>query len=300
MARTMHRIHHVAGFMFVVWRLISAALLTTPPLLPFNLRPHPEPPRRALSAARPLPAHPAWPIRPRGPPTPFAANPTEASWPQPTSPRDTFPAETTPNPSFDSHELLHGEGPNGTPVRAGTSPPAGPEASHKNKAEPSASGPRHRYAVRESITATTAAAAATAAATKVTTRAAITGGTLFLGSGNVHRQVPAIQRGSVHGFNGLLRLLGRAHRYEGKAPGATRHAVHHQVGLDHRAVCSECILEIVLSRVEREISNKQFRAHAILLLSFCLRLTATFRRLFPTVGFQIVTEPSSLEDFPCL
>jgi hypothetical protein len=32
---------------------------------------------------------------------------------------------------------------------------------------------------------------------------------------------------------------------------------------------------------------------------YCLRLTFAFSELFPTIGFQITTEPSSLEDLPC-
>ena len=32
----------------------------------------------------------------------------------------------------------------------------------------------------------------------------------------------------------------------------------------------------------------------------CPRLNFAFTRLFPFIGFQIITEPSSLEDLPCL
>ena len=32
----------------------------------------------------------------------------------------------------------------------------------------------------------------------------------------------------------------------------------------------------------------------------CPRLTVPFSRLIPTIGFKIITEPSSLEDLPCL
>ena len=33
---------------------------------------------------------------------------------------------------------------------------------------------------------------------------------------------------------------------------------------------------------------------------YCPRLNFAFARLFPLIGFQIITEPGSLEDSPCL
>ncbi len=33
---------------------------------------------------------------------------------------------------------------------------------------------------------------------------------------------------------------------------------------------------------------------------YCTRLDFAFTRLFPIIGFQIITETSSLEDLPCL
>src|SRR3954468_19016820 len=58
----------------------------------------------------------------------------------------------------------------------------------------------------------------------------------------------------------------------------------------------KCVLEVIFCGVEGKISHKQFRTHAIPLLSTNLALF----RLIPTIGFKIITEPSSPEDSPCL
>ena len=65
--------------------------------------------------------------------------------------------------------------------------------------------------------------------------------------------------------------------------------------VDDRPVRREGVLEIVLGDVEGKISNKQFCTHVM----FYCATNAAFTRLFPTIGFQIVTETSSLEDLPC-
>ena len=44
---------------------------------------------------------------------------------------------------------------------------------------------------------------------------------------------------------------------------ATAHAVHHQVGLDDRAVRGKGVLQVIFSGVEGKISNKQFRTHVM-------------------------------------
>ena len=62
-----------------------------------------------------------------------------------------------------------------------------------------------------------------------------------------------------------------------------------------RSVRSKKILKIIFCGVEGEISHKQFRAHDV----FLLRMTA-LSRLFPIIGFQIIIESRSTEDFPCL
>ena len=99
----------------------------------------------------------------------------------------------------------------------------------------------------------------------------------------------------MKGLNGLLGFLGGAHGDEPEAAGAARHTVHHQVGLKNGAVGGERVLEIVFSGFEGKVSYKQLCAHFILLsvTNHC------FATLFPTAGFQIITETSSLEDLPC-
>jgi hypothetical protein len=59
-------------------------------------------------------------------------------------------------------------------------------------------------------------------------------------------------------------------------------------------VRGERLMNLVFSGVEGKISNKQFSAH---FMSRCSRPTA-FLGLFPTTGFQIITEPRSPEDLP--
>src|SRR2546426_226178 len=136
---------------------------------------------------------------------------------------------------------------------------------------------------------------AIATATEPATAASATGRTLFARAGDVDREVAAVERRAVQGVDGLLCLLGRAHRNEAEPARFARNAVHHQVGLDNRAVRREGVLQIVLRGVEGKISNKQFCTHA---MPYC-PTNAALTRLFPTIGFQIITEPSSPEDLPC-
>src|SRR5262245_51266464 len=108
------------------------------------------------------------------------------------------------------------------------------------------------------------AAEITARATVATVSAATAAAarnTLFARTGNVDRQGTAVELGPVQGFDGLLSLFRRAHGDEPEAAGAARHAVHHQVGLQHRAVGGKRVLEIVLSGFEGKISYKQLGAH---------------------------------------
>ena len=140
------------------------------------------------------------------------------------------------------------------------------------------------------ITAT-ATAAATAAAKFATTTASARA--LFARASDVDGEGAAVQLRAIQGINGLLRLFRRAHRDEAEPTRFTRYAVHQQVGLDDRAVGREGVLEIVFGGVEGKIPNKQFCTHVMF---YCATNTA-FTRLFPTIGFQIVTETSSPEDF---
>ena len=62
-----------------------------------------------------------------------------------------------------------------------------------------------------------------------------------------------------------------------------------------RAQNGEEILKVVFGGVEGKISYKQFGAHSEVGFERIL-----FAKLFPNVGFQILTEAGSLEDSPCL
>src|SRR3989475_12161244 len=145
------------------------------------------------------------------------------------------------------------------------------------------------------LVAITATAATATAAAKFATTTAASARALFARASNVDGEGPAVQLRAIEGFDGFLRLFRRAHRDEAEPTRFTRHAVHHQVGLDDRAMRREGVLEIVLGGVEGKISNKQFCTHVM----FYCATNAAFTRLFPTIGFQIVTETSSLEDLPC-
>jgi hypothetical protein len=137
-------------------------------------------------------------------------------------------------------------------------------------------------AVAATATTTTAAAAAVAA----TATAATTTRTLFARAGDIDRQGTAVELGAVEGLNGLLGFFGGAHGDEAEAAGFAAHPVHHQVGLNDGAVGGERVLEVVLSGVEGKVSYKQFVTHVI----YYCPTDSALTRLFPTIGFQIITE----------
>jgi len=115
-------------------------------------------------------------------------------------------------------------------------------------------------------TATTAAELATRATVATATEAAAAttaGGALFTRPGNVDSERTAIEIGAVQRLDGFLSFLRGAHGDEPKAAGAAGHAVHHQVGLENRAVGGKRVLEIVFSGFEGKVSNKQLCAHVI-------------------------------------
>src|SRR6266568_5143381 len=162
-------------------------------------------------------------------------------------------------------------------------------ANEKSEAGFPRTSPDNRALTLVAITATATSAAKFATATAASAR------TLFARASDVDGEGAAVQLRAIQGVDGLLRLFGRAHRDEAEPTRFTRHAVHHQVGLDDRPVRREGVLEIVFGGVEGKISNKQFCTHVM----FYCATNAAFTRLFPTIGFQIVTETSSLEDLPC-
>src|SRR5262245_59835195 len=102
------------------------------------------------------------------------------------------------------------------------------------------------------MTSVSATATATAAA-----------GSFFAGPGDVHSEVASVEVRSVHGVHGLFRFLIAAHGDEGKSARATAGAIHHEVGLEDRAVCGESVLEIIFRRIEGKVSDKQFVIHVL-------------------------------------
>ena len=163
------------------------------------------------------------------------------------------------------------------------------------KARPGFPEPR-QIVTLELLVAITATATATAtSAAELATTASASARTLLARASDVDGERPAVQLRAIQGVDGLLGLFGRAHGDESEPTRFARHAVHHQVGLDDRPVRREGVLEIVFGGVEGKISNKQFCTHVM----FYCATNAAFTRLFPTIGFQIVTETSSLEDLPC-
>jgi hypothetical protein len=159
-------------------------------------------------------------------------------------------------------------------------------------------GSRNCGSFKKILVAIAATATATAATTVfATTTATTASGAFFTWSGNVYRQIATVELLAVHGFNGLLRLFGRAHGNKAETAGAASRSVHHQIRLNDRSVRGKGVLQIVFRGIEGEVSNKQFIAHV---MSYCPELTVAFTRLIPTIGFKIITEPSSPEDSPCL
>jgi hypothetical protein len=113
------------------------------------------------------------------------------------------------------------------------------------------------------ITAASASAAEIPPRTTITTASATTWatGTLFLGTGNINRQCAVIQLGTVHGLDGLLSFFRGGHGHKCETAGTARHAIHHQIGFQHRAVGGKGLLKIVFSSVEGNIPYKQFITH---------------------------------------
>jgi hypothetical protein len=91
--------------------------------------------------------------------------------------------------------------------------------------------------VSAAATTTAAATAATAAATTTTTATTGAAATEAAALGPlfslVHSQGPTIERGTVHGFDRLLRLRGRAHGDEAKASRLTGGSIGHDVNIRH-------------------------------------------------------------------
>jgi len=118
-------------------------------------------------------------------------------------------------------------------------------------------------------TATTTVAAITAAevTTRTTTATTAAGRTLFARTGDVDCEGATIELLTVQRVNRFLRFFGAAHGDETETARTAAHAVHHQVGFHDGAVGGERVLEFVFGGVEGKISDKQFCAHVMLILS---------------------------------
>lgn len=111
--------------------------------------------------------------------------------------------------------------------------------------------------------AATSVATTTAAATSISTATSATTGTgpIFLRPGFIDGQGASVDLGAVHGLDCILGFLGRRHGDEGESAGTACGSVHHHVDFEDGALRGEGVPECVFSRLEREISNEEFRAH---------------------------------------
>jgi len=118
--------------------------------------------------------------------------------------------------------------------------------------------------------------------------------TFFARARDIYRQITAVHIGAIQRSHRFLGFFFSAHRNEAESARAAGGAVGHQIRFEHSAVGSESILEIIFSRVKREVSNKQLVIHSV--MSFG-RISF---RVFPVIGLGIITELSSPEDLPRL
>jgi len=116
--------------------------------------------------------------------------------------------------------------------------------------------------------------------------------TFFARARDIYRQITAVHIGAIQRSHRFLGFFFSAHRNEAESARAAGGAVGHQIRFEHSAVGSESILEIIFSRVKREVSNKQLVIHSV--MSFG-RISF---RVFPVIGLGIITELSSPEDLP--
>jgi hypothetical protein len=132
-------------------------------------------------------------------------------------------------------------------------------------------------------TTTTATATAVAATTAAATR------TIFTGACFVDGQCAAIDAFAIKGLDGSISAFFILHGDKGETARAAAEFVHDQIDFENSAVRGEHILKLVFGSVEGKISYKQFRAHDDFTI---LTLTDSPFELFPTIGFQIITEAS--------
>ena len=126
---------------------------------------------------------------------------------------------------------------------------------------------------------------------------ALTAAALFARPGDIDGQSAAVNLLAVERADRRLRFIGRAHSDETETARTTSGAIRHQIGFEHGPMGRKRVLKIILGGIEGKISNKQFIITHI--CDVLLRRTLG-SKLFPTFGFRIITELSSLEDLPDL
>ena len=133
----------------------------------------------------------------------------------------------------------------------------------------------------ESVTSWTAVLTRSTAAAATTTAAPA--GAFFARSSDIHREVAAIQAGSIKRRQRFLSLFIGAHGDESKAARTSGGAVHHEVGFEDGAVSREGVLEIIFRGFEGEISDKQFIVHFVIFFS---KVAPGSRERSRTPGFE--------------
>jgi len=145
----------------------------------------------------------------------------------------------------------------------------------------------------------TASASATTTVSTTATASAITAATAFTGGrgpGFVDGQFASVQFLIVHGADGGFGAGFVFHGHEREPAGTTRGAVHDDLNLADRPVLGECVLEVVFSGLERDVPDIELRAHRLILV-LTLVVERMLPSLFPTAGFQIITNTGCLTTF---
>ena len=109
--------------------------------------------------------------------------------------------------------------------------------------------------------AATTTVAATTTTTGTTTAAPEAARTLFAWTGFIDDQGTTVHLLAVHAIDGRQGFGVGAHFHESKTLGAAGFPVHHDLRRRHRAELSECLLEIVVSYVVRQVTDVEFVAH---------------------------------------
>ena len=100
-------------------------------------------------------------------------------------------------------------------------------------------------------------------ATVFTPSATAAGRALFARARDIDRQRATSQFFTMEGVDGFLGLFGRAHRNKAKPAWPACGAIHHEIGLNDRAVRREGVLQVVLRDVETKVPYEQFCTHLL-------------------------------------